>query len=223
MVVAAGGRPKQVRTEIDASDVLIGAPVISDPHNAAWAPWIDAFYAVRDVVDSYDIFCWHSYWQSAGGWLPEKLPPCFDDQKPLSSVLGKFSGAKSPIWQKMAAAGDDKKPDWCTEIGGAAKGDEPEHKSSLLSLAEQATQMQVTIDTLKSGKATKLDRIYWYCLFDQPTAKRDQAFYGILAFNDTNPITYTANIPMTDAKLVPKPAYEAYKNADKLMPPTAAP
>ena len=215
MVVAAGGRLKAVRTEIDAADVKICAPVISDPHNVAYFPWMDSFYAVPGVVASYDVFTWHSYWQSAGGWLPIKLPPCFSADHPESSVMGKLTAAKGLIWPKVVAAGDDRKPNWCTEIGGAAKSDTPVHKSSLLSFAEQATDMQDAIDTLASGKIKGLERVYWYCLFDNPTASKDQPFYGILAYNDSNPIVYSGPIGMTDAHFKPKPAFDVYKNAAK--------
>lgn len=217
MVVAAGGRLKAVRTEIDASNVRILAPVISDPHSVAWSGWMDAFYAVPGVVDNYDVFAWHSYWQSAGGWLPPKLPPCFNAGNQSGSVMGKLTAPKGLMWPKIVAAGDDKKPNWCTEIGGAASSDVIDHKASLLSFAEQAMHMQDAIETLKSGKVNHLDRVYWYCMFDNPTARRDQPFYGLLAFNGTNPIAYAGPITMIDAKFTPKPAYEIYKNAGKIM------
>ena len=225
MVVAAGGRLKLVRKEIGAGDVHILAPCISDPHAVAWYPWMNAFYAVPGVVDSYDVFAWHSYWQSAGRWLPPELPPCFSADNPLGSVMGKLTAQRSLIWPKIVAAGDDKKPNWCTEIGGAARSDVADHKMSFLSFAEQATHLQDAVDTLTSGKVTHLDRVYWYCMFDNPVAKRDQPFYGLLAFNESNPITYAGPIGLADARLTPKPAYEVYKNAEKIMagPPTTQP
>ncbi len=217
LVVAAGGRLKAVRNEINARNVRILAPCISDPHAVAWAPWMDAFYAVPGVVDGYDVFAWHSYWQGAGSWLPPTLPPCISADHPLASVMGKLQAAKSLIWPKVVAAGDDRKPNWCTEIGGAARSDVIDHKTRLLSLVEQATHLQDAIETLKNAKVKNLERVYWFCLFDEPSGKGDQAFYGLLAFNDTNPITYTASIPTVDAKFTPKPAYEIYKNAAKIM------
>lgn len=213
LVVVAGGRLKTVRKEISADDVLILAPCISEPHSVAYEPWLDAFYAVPEVTKNYDVFSWHSYWESSGsGWLPAELPPCFSDKLQRQSVLGKLTAEKDKFWPKIVAAGDHLKPNWCTEVGGASKSDMPEHRERLLSFAEQKTHLEDVVSVLNSDKITNMNRVYWFTLFDNPSQKREQAFYGLIALNQTNPISYSGGISLKNAVLTPKPAYEVYKN-----------
>ena len=224
LVAPAGARLKAVRTAIGAPEVLIGAPVVSDVHGVCWAPpgltcWMDAFYAVPNVTAAYDIFCWHSYWQSAGtSWLPPELPAAYSDKSKVSSVMGKLTApASNAIWAKMTAHGDNLKPNWLTEIGGAARSDLPEHKSQrLLSLGEQAAHLSDVIATLNAGKVTNLQRVYWYDLIDDCFSKGDQQVYGLTALNASRPISYDGGgVKLTAAVFTPKPAYAVYKDAVK--------
>ncbi len=220
MVVAAGTRLKMVRKEIDADDVLILAPVVADPHGAAWHKWMEAFYATPGVTDCYDVFSWHSYWQSAGstGWLPPELPACYDPEKPERSVMGKVTTDRGLLWPLMVKAGDDKKPNWCTEIGGSAKEAAADHKNRLLSFDEQAVHLKDAIDTFKAGKITNMHRVYWFTMFDNPYTTGDQPYFGLVACNESMPIAYPEKIPLTQSKLTPKPAYSIYRDASKAFP-----
>ena len=229
LVVAAGGRLKSVRASIGASDVLVLAPVISNVHNVCWAPtgqttWMDAFYMVPNVTSNYDVFDWHTYWESTGSWLPATLPPCWNPANQRQAVLGQLIAPdKSEIWAKIVSNGDDQKPNWCTEIGGAAKSNTPNHNPGrLLSFAEQQTHLTDAIATLRSGNVSKLDRIYWYELFDEPNQYKNlqQAYFGLIALNASNPITYTGSMNLSAAGtvLTPKAAYAVYQGADKGAP-----
>lgn len=224
MVIAAGGRIKAVRGAIGAPDVVVLAPVISNVHNVCWsAPgkiaWLDAFYAVPKVTDNYDVFDWHTYWESAGSWLPTDLPSAWNPTNQRRSVLGQLVAPDAgEIWKKMVAHGDDKKPNWCTEIGGAARAETSDHNPGrLLSLGEQQTHLADVIATLRARKVTNLDRVYWYELFDEPHLFKDkqQGFFGLLALSDSKPIVYSGGQSLASATFTPKPAYEIYKVAEK--------
>jgi len=222
LVKVAGARLKTVRGQIGANDVLVGAPVISSPHGAAWAPtgqqsWMDGFYSVSGVTANYDFFSWHSYWESAGttGWLPPELPPCWYPADQKQAVLGRLIAAND-IWAKMTAAGDNTKPNWCTEIGGAARSGTAQHNPGrLLSFTEQKTHLLDAAAVLSAGNVTNLARIYWYELFDEPSASNEQQVYGLVALNATNPIAYSGAIPLNAATLTNKPAYASYKALTK--------
>ncbi|WP_309385774.1 hypothetical protein [Cerasicoccus frondis] len=222
MVKVAGGRLLSVRNSLGAQDVLIGAPVIANPHDAAWSAsgsdsWIDAFYAVPDVTDYYDFFSWHSYWEHCGstGWLPPELPACWYPADQKQAVLGRLTASNEPIWAKIMANGDHLKPNWCTELGGLARSSTADHSQRLLSFAEQNTHLQDALEVLSAGHVTNLERIYWYELFDEPGNIYVQQAYGIVALNNSNPITYSGNIALDTATLTAKTAYSTYANADK--------
>ena len=224
MVIDAGGRIKAVRATIGADDVMVLAPVISNVHNVCWsAPgkvaWMDAFYAVPKVTDNYDVFDWHGYWENAGSWLPTDLPSAWNPANQRRAVLGELVAPdKNEIWEKMVAHGDDQKPNWCTEIGGAARSDTPDHNPGrLLSLDEQKTQLADVIATLRARKVANLDRVYWYELFDEPHLFKDrqQGFFGLLSLNSSQPLVYSGPQSLATATFAPKPAYEIYKTASK--------
>jgi len=221
MVVAAGERIKAVRKEINSENVLILAPCVSDTHSPAWHPWMDSFYAVRGVTSCYDVFSWHSYWENSGttGWLPPELPPCFSSTLQQRTVLGKLTADNGLIRKKMIAAGDGSKPNWCTEIGASAKSGEADHRHGFLSFSEQKAHFEDSLSTLYSGKVSGMSRIYWFSMFDNPSAKGSQQFYGLLAWNASVPIDYANSSKcLSSAALTPKPAYEAYVNAMKSSP-----
>ncbi|HCD33278.1 MAG TPA: hypothetical protein DER01_12785 [Phycisphaerales bacterium] len=222
MVKVAGGRIQTVRNALGANDILILAPVISDTHNVSWkttGSWIDAFYAVQNVTDYYDVFSWHSYWMNAGstGWLPPELPPCFSTTNQQRSIMGKLtSPLTSEIWHRLVANGDHLKPNWCTEIGGSAKSATPDHANRYLSFAEQQTHLTDIINVLHNESITNLQRVYWYEIFDEPhLGSSSESTYGMIALNNSNPITYTGTIPVNTADRTPKPVYSTYVNADK--------
>jgi hypothetical protein len=219
LVAAAGSRIQKVRGEIGAPDILVLAPVISEVHSVCYYPWMDSFYAVPDVTKYYDVFAWHTYWMNCGskGWLPPELPACWYPANQRQAILGKLTAeAKGEIWSKMTAHGDDLKPNWCTETGGAARSATPDHPNRLLSFEEQKTLLQDLIDTLNSGKVTHLDRVYFYELLDEPFAQASEQAYGLIAQTAAKPIAY-AGEKMETATFTPKPAYEVYKTSPKLV------
>ncbi len=222
LVKAAGARIQTTRAAMGANDLLILAPVISDTHNVSWKgadSWIVAFYAVPNVTQYYDVFSWHSYWMNAGstGWLPPELPACFSTTNQQRSVLGKLTSTmSSEIWNHMVTHGDHLKPNWCTEMGGSAKSQTPDHPNRYLSFTEQKTHLEDAINVLRDESVTNLQRIYWYEIFDEPhLGHSSESTFGLIALNNTNPIAYTGGIPLDAAQQTPKPAYSAYVNADK--------
>lgn len=222
LVTVAGARLQTVRTAIGAPELLILAPVISDTHNVSWkstGSWIDAFYAVPNVTQYYDVFSWHSYWMNAGstGWLPPELPPCFSTTNQQRSVLGKLTSTlTSEIWHRLVTHGDNLKPNWCTEFGGSAKSATADHANRYLSFAEQQAHLTDAINVLNNESVTNLQRLYWYEIFDEPhLGSSSESTYGMIALNNTNPITYTGGIALNTAQLTPKPIYTTYLNADK--------
>ncbi|MDA3923337.1 MAG: hypothetical protein PF904_01395 [Kiritimatiellae bacterium] len=215
MVVSAGTRMRSVCAEIGASDILIAAPGISEINGAIWGGWVDAFYTVPNVTDAYDVFTWHSYWEGCGttGWLPPELPPCWDPAHQNQAILGKLVG--TTMWSKMVANGDDQKPNWCTEIGGAAQSATPDHLNRYLSFAEQESLFEDAISVLNAGYVNNLERLYFFEFFDRPHDIGSQQKYGVIALNSSTPIVYSGDIALVDATLTPKPAYYIYCNADK--------
>jgi hypothetical protein len=222
MVKVAGARLQSVRASIGASGVLIGAPVIANPHDAAYAAagaqsWMDAFYAVTGVTACYDFFAWHTYWEHCGttGWLPPELPPCWYPANQRQAVLGRLIATNDLIWSKITAAGDHLKPNWCTEIGGASRSSTANHSIKLLSFAEQQSHLADAASVLVAGSVTKLARIYCYEIFDEPGNVAEQQVYGLVSLNTSNPVAYSGNISLAGATLANKPAYYTYKALTK--------
>lgn len=224
MVKVAGPRLMAVRVEIGAPDLLICAPAISNIHETQWAPsgkssWIDAFYSVEGVTKCYDVVSLHSYWEHAGstGWLPPELPACWDATNQKISVVGRVYHPESgrSLIDRMKAAGDGEKEIWITEIGGSARGDEPEHAQRMLSFYEQKAHLEDVIRLLRGGQIPNLKRVYWYEIFDEPHAQREQRYYGLIGFGDKFPLDYGGPLSLTNATFKEKPAYAVYRNTMK--------
>jgi hypothetical protein len=228
LVKVAGGRLRAIRADAGAADLLVCAPAISNIHSIQWAPagqktWADTFYGTEGVTGCYDVVTLHSYWEHSGstGWLPPELPACWDAGDQRSSVMGRVYFVEPDglsLWERMKAAGDGNKEIWFTEIGGAARGEEPEHPARMLSLHEQKAHLKDALKLLRDGRMENLKRVYWYELFDEPHAKKEQRYYGLLSLGNVYPLDYDKPVLLTEAAFGKKPAYQTYKEAPKVSP-----
>ncbi|MDR1284366.1 MAG: hypothetical protein LBK99_26665 [Opitutaceae bacterium] len=231
LVKTAGARLRKIRDELAAPDLLIGAPSISNLHSVQWAPqgqtpWLGAFYEDKEITGFYDVVTVHSYWENSGstGWLPPELPKVWSDDSAATlkeSVLGKIENRIGitdgiSLRERMAAAGDGDKEIWLTEIGASARGELPAHKERMVSFAEQREHLADVVTVLRGGRVKNLRRVYWYELFDEPYARREQRYYGLLAFAEkleaALPLNYEKGQPLTSA-LVEKPAAAVFRDA----------